>query len=120
MENVMENLMQKVRQWAAEKGIFEKGNPTAQWFKMHEEVHELIEAYAEGNPDEVKLEAGDVGVTWVIWCAMNNLCPKDCLQQAYDKISKREGKMVNGSFVKIEDLHSETKRAKNLKIGVNY
>lgn len=29
-----------------------------------------------------------------------NIDPKECLQIAYDKISKREGKMIDGSFIK--------------------
>lgn len=29
---------------------------------------------------------------------------EDCIQQAYDEIKDRKGKMVNGVFVKEEDL----------------
>lgn len=37
-------------------------------------------------------------------CDMMGLSTKECLQTAYDVISKRTGKTINGVFVKSEDL----------------
>ena len=36
------------------------------------------------------------------YCKQNGIDPRECLQGAYDVISKRKGKMVNGVFVKDE------------------
>lgn len=41
-------------------------------------------------------------VTLLSYCKCNDLNPIECLQGAYDVISKRKGKMVNGVFVKDE------------------
>lgn len=38
-------------------------------------------------------------------CLMYNLLPIDCIESAYKEISYRKGKVINGSFVKSEDLN---------------
>ena len=52
----------------------------------------------------MKLEMGDIFVTLIILCNQLGIDCVECLQLAYDKISKRKGKTVNGLFVKEEDL----------------
>lgn len=43
---------------------------------------------------------GDQLVTLIIGAHMNGLNLIDCLESAYNVISKRTGKMINGQFVK--------------------
>jgi len=43
---------------------------------------------------------GDITVTLIIQAEMQGLDFQDCLQAAYDVISKRTGKMIDGQFVK--------------------
>lgn len=50
------------------------------------------------------LEMGDVFVSLIILCRQLNLDPVKCLELAYDKIKLREGKTIDGTFVKAEDL----------------
>lgn len=38
-------------------------------------------------------------------CLMYNLLPIDCIESAYKEIAGRKGKVINGSFVKSEDLN---------------
>lgn len=109
-------LEQKVIEWAKEKGILEKATPIAQCDKTFEEVEELSEALEAQKMDlfeftnskgkvvntkfEIQDALGDILVTIIIQAEMQGLKLEDCLQSAYDVISKRTGKMLNGQFVK--------------------
>lgn len=86
--------------WAEQKGIFEKGNPEAQCDKTFEEVTELSAAIYENNKEEIIDALGDILVTIIIQAEMQGLKLEDCLQSAYNVISKRTGKMVEGKFVR--------------------
>jgi len=90
----------EVLQWAQEKRILAKSNPMKQGLKTLEEVTELLQAIQDNNADEVKDAYGDILVTIIIGAEMSGMDIEDCLQSAYDVISKRTGKMVNGTFVK--------------------
>lgn len=93
-------LQTKIIEWAAERGIFEKATPIKQAFKTLEECGELIQAIAENDEAAIRDAIGDIMVTLVIQSAMNNFDIEGCLQDAYDVIKDRKGKMVNGTFVK--------------------
>lgn len=86
--------------WAEQKGIFEKGNPKAQCEKTFEEVTELSAAIYENNKEEIIDALGDILVTIIIQAEMQGLSLEDCLLSAYNVISKRTGKMIDGQFVK--------------------
>lgn len=96
----MTELIEKVKQWADDKGILSKATPLRQQEKTEEEVQELRDAIAESNLPEIKDAIGDITVTLIIQAEMQGLDFQDCLQSAYDVISKRTGKMINGQFVK--------------------
>lgn len=86
--------------WADQKGIFAKGNPGAQCEKTFEEVTELSAAIYENNKEEIIDALGDILVTIIIQAEMQGLKLEDCLQSAYNVISKRTGVMIDGQFVK--------------------
>jgi hypothetical protein len=46
---------------------------------------------------------GDIMVTLIIQAKMQNVSLEYCLESAYNVISKRTGKMINGQFVKDND-----------------
>ena len=79
-------------------------DPKSQALKMVAEVGELADAINKGDLDEANMELGDVIVTLILLAEMHGLSPALALQSAYEKISRREGKMINGVFVKSEDL----------------
>ncbi len=86
--------------WAEQKGILENGTPNAQCDKTFEEVEELAEAIENDDMLE-KIDAlGDILVTIIIQAEMQGLKLTECLESAYNVISKRSGNMVNGTFVK--------------------
>lgn len=89
-----------VEEWASEKGIFEKATPMAQCMKTIEEVFELQTAIATNDQDEIEDALGDILVTIIIQAKMQGLSLESCLESAYNVISKRTGRMIDGQFVK--------------------
>ena len=89
-----------VEQWAEEKEIFDKATPMAQALKTLEETTELCTAINNNDRPEIIDEIGDIMVTLIIQAKMQNVSLERCLEGAYNVISKRTGKMVNGQFVK--------------------
>lgn len=88
--------------WATQKGILDKGTPLAQCGKTFEEVEELETAILDGDKAEIIDALGDILVTIIIQAEMHGLNLIECLESAYNVISKRTGKMVDGTFVKDE------------------
>lgn len=86
--------------WAKEKQIISKGTPEAQSFKTLEETNELIEAIHRGDREETIDALGDILVTIIIQAEMQGLKLTECLESAYNVISKRNGRMIDGTFVK--------------------
>ena len=86
--------------WATQKGILANGTPMAQCMKTIEEVHELQVAIANKDGEEIIDALGDILVTIIIQAEMQGLSLESCLESAYNVITKRTGKMVNGQFQK--------------------
>ncbi|MBO0430452.1 hypothetical protein JZO82_14890 [Vagococcus fluvialis] len=72
--------------------------------RVEEEVGEVATALTRSDKDELRDGIGDVVVTLIILAQQNGMSLDECLDQAYSEISGRTGKMVNGVFVKSEDL----------------
>ena len=89
-----------VIKWAEERGIFDDGDPLAQLDKTQEELDETIEAVKNDDHAEIADGIGDMLVTIIIAAKMMDLDPTTCLEQAYNEIKDRTGKMVDGKFVK--------------------
>ena len=101
MEN-FETLVAKVVVWADERGIFDAANPLAQLDKTQEELNEtvLIKKKPIYGIPEVVDGIGDMLVTIIIAAKMLGLDPTYCLNEAYEEIKNRTGKMVDGKFIK--------------------
>lgn len=98
--NNLESLVNLVKNWADDKNLLTAGNEHNQIKKVVEEVQEIEQALQEGNIEDIKNEIGDGFVTLIILAHQVGLTPTDCLLSAYNKISKRKGKTINGIFVK--------------------
>jgi NTP pyrophosphatase (non-canonical NTP hydrolase) len=96
----MKELINNVEQWAADKGILEHATTLRQAEKTLEECQELICAILNEDRAEISDGIGDVLVALIIQCKMQGMDLQECLQGAYDVISKRTGKMMNGQFIK--------------------
>lgn len=93
-------LENKVELWAEEKGILKKSSPADQCEKTMEEVDELMQAIEDNDQEEIKDALGDILVTIIIQAKLQNMDLLQCLESAYEIISKRKGKMIDGKFVK--------------------
>jgi NTP pyrophosphatase (non-canonical NTP hydrolase) len=89
-----------VESWANDKGILSKATPMTQALKTFEETIELCAAINTNDKAEIIDAMGDIMVTLIIQAKMQNVSLEECLESAYNVISKRTGKMINGQFVK--------------------
>jgi NTP pyrophosphatase (non-canonical NTP hydrolase) len=100
---------QLIREWAKERGLYDKGNATTQYVKLQEEAGELAKALLKNDQPEVIDAIGDMVVVLTNLAYMRGVHIENCISSAYDVISKRTGKMVNGTFVKdIEVVDPQT------------
>jgi len=96
----MTNEFQPIRDWAEEKGIFQKGDVKTQYVKLQEEAGELAKAIIKNEKDEFIDALGDCTIVLVNLAKLGGYNLEDCVNSAYNIISKRKGNMINGSFVK--------------------
>lgn len=120
-----ESLKELVLDWADDKDLLHEKNADKQFMKFMEEIFEFRDewtlyndelsfnngfgeidedAYIYELADNMEDEMGDIFVTLIILCQQLSLDPVACLGRAYEKISKRKGKTINGQFIKQEDL----------------
>lgn len=95
--------IESIRMWSKERNLH-KADPTKQMLKVTEEVGEIAGAIARNDIESAETEIGDGVVTLIILAQQLGLNIEDCTEKAYQKIMDRKGKMINGVFVKEEDL----------------
>ena len=121
-----EELDRLVISWGIDKDLIKRENADKQFMKFIEEVFEFktemdifvdydsVDDWFKSDDDylkdlirmatNMKLEMGDIFVTLIILSAQLDIDLTECLEMAYEKISKRKGKTIDGIFVKEEDL----------------
>ena len=92
----------KIRDWAEQRGLYSKGNSHTQYVKLQEEAGELAKALLKNDKPEVIDAIGDMVVVLTNLAHLQGVTIEDCIDSAYNVISKRTGKMINGTFVKDE------------------
>lgn len=93
----------KIRDWAEVRGIYEKGNVKTQYVKLQEEAGELAKAILNNNKPEIIDGIGDIVVVLTNLAHLSGTDIEACIESAYNEISNRKGKMINGTFVKNND-----------------
>lgn len=96
----MKNKFELIREWAKDKGIYEKGDPKTQYIKLQEEAGELAKAILKNDEEEIIDALGDCVIVLVNLSELCGYKLEDCIDTAYDVIKKRTGKMENGTFKK--------------------
>lgn len=122
-DKAFEELKIKVEEWAKDKDLLHSENADKQFMKFIEEVFEFksefdylerigedpSETYSDyeqiETQENMQLEMGDIFVTLIILCKQLGIDCVECLEMAYDKISKRKGVTRDGIFIKEEDLN---------------
>ena len=95
-----DNIFNCIREWADERGLYEKGDPKTQYIKLMEEAGEVGRAILKEDTNEIIDGIGDMVVVLTNLAELHGITIEECIQEAYNVISKRTGKMVNGTFVK--------------------
>jgi NTP pyrophosphatase (non-canonical NTP hydrolase) len=95
-----------IRAWAKERGLYAKGDPKTQYIKLMEETGEIGRALLKEDTNEIVDGIGDAVVVLTNLAELIGVPIEECIQSAYDVISKRKGKMVNGTFVKDQPITS--------------
>ncbi len=94
------NIYDLIRTWATEKGIYKTGDSRTQYVKLMEEAGELAQALLKNDETEVIDAIGDMVVVLTNLAKLRGHNIEDCIASAYSVIKDRQGKMINGTFVK--------------------
>ena len=94
------NIYDLIRDWATEKGIYKTGDSRTQYVKLMEEAGELAQALLKNDETEVIDAIGDMVVVLTNLAKLRGHNIEDCIASAYSVIKDRQGKMINGTFVK--------------------
>ena len=95
---------ERIRDWADERNLILGSTPQAQFVKLIEEIGELAEAIAKNKKEQFEDSIGDAFVVLTILAAQENVASEQCIANAWNEIKDRKGRMINGVFVKEEDL----------------
>ena len=97
-----EAMFSRIREWAQDRGLYDEGNAHTQYVKLQEEAGELAKALLKNDKPEIIDAIGDMVVVLTNLSHMQGVTIEECIDSAYKVISKRTGKMINGTFVKDE------------------
>jgi len=97
------DIFDDIRDWAQERGIYDNGDVKTQLIKLQEEVGELAKAVLENDEAEIVDAIGDSVVVLTNLAHLSGVDIETCIESAYQEISDRKGKMINGTFVKDEN-----------------
>jgi len=89
-----------IRMWANQRGLYEKGDAKTQALKLTEEVGETCRAILKNDMPEIVDGIGDCVVVLTNLAEIVGVPIEQCIDNAYNEIANRKGKMVNGTFKK--------------------
>lgn len=107
-DNTFSDLITKINHWADERNL-KHADPKIQWMRVTEEAGEIRDVLLKPTkftePQAALKDAiGDTLVTIIVLAHQLDLDVTECLSIAYEEIKNRKGKMINGTFIKEEDL----------------
>lgn len=102
----MNELIENVEQWSRDRDLH-NAEPSKQFLKLIEELGETAEGLAKNDINLYMDGVGDLLVTIIILCQQTGVSMEDCLAMAFEEISDRKGKTINGVFVKEADLKEQ-------------
>ena len=90
----------KIRLWALERGLYDKGDPKTQTLKLMEEAGEICRAVLKDDKEQIIDGIGDCVVVLTNLARLSGTSIEECIDAAYNEIKNRTGKMSNGTFKK--------------------
>ena len=102
----MDNLMlgayeHAIKKWHHDRNLIDGSTDKDQFCKLMQEAGELSDNICKGK--DVSDDIGDMIVVLINIAERNNLSLSQCLEQAWNDIKNRKGRMVDGVFVKEAD-----------------
>ena len=101
-QTINKEVFDNIRNWGFQKGILQGGDTKTQLIKLYEEAGELSEAVLKNNKNDIIDAVGDIIIVLTNFAELQGVCIEDCIQSAYNEVSNRTGRMINGTFVKDE------------------
>jgi len=102
-EEHIKHAIQQVVSWHLARNLIHGSSDKDQVLKLIQEVGELSDSICkEQSPID---DIGDIMVVLINIIVRNNLSVTECLNHAYNDIKDRKGKMIDGIFVKEEDMN---------------
>jgi NTP pyrophosphatase (non-canonical NTP hydrolase) len=95
-----DNIFEDIRNWANKRGLYDKGDAKTQLIKLYEESGELSQALLKDDKAGIIDAIGDSVVVLTNLAHLVGTDIEICIKSAYDEISNRTGRMINGTFVK--------------------
>lgn len=92
---------ERIKQWHHDRNLIDGATDKDQVCKLIQEVGELSDNVCKGK--DIRDDIGDCIVVLINIAERNNLSLTECLEQAYNDIKDRRGRMVDGVFVKEAD-----------------
>lgn len=99
----MNELIKQVEQWFIDRNLH-TADPNKQMLKLFEELGEVASGMARNDLEEIKDGIGDTLVVLIGLSMQLEMNITQCLNVAYNEIKDRKGRLINGVFVKEEDL----------------
>jgi NTP pyrophosphatase (non-canonical NTP hydrolase) len=89
-----------IRFWAEDRGLYKGGDTKTQALKLVEEVGETCRAILKEDYEEITDGIGDCVVVLTNLAELHGVSIENCIEEAYNEIKNRKGKMVNGTYKK--------------------
>jgi len=99
-------LEQAVITWHKQRNLIDGSTDQAQLAKLTEEVGELARAMRKEEPlanYQTADAIGDILVVLINMAKRNGLDLRVCLHRAYNEIKDRDGKLIDGIYIKEKD-----------------
>ena len=101
MEKTLEILVRDITKWGDDRLITVNGRPMTQAIKTLEECQELLDAINRGDKYETMDAIGDIVVTLVMQCKLQNVSLRQCVEHSYNEIKDRKGVLNEvGDFIR--------------------
>lgn len=100
--NLVGHYCDQIIKWHYDRNLIEGSTDKDQVLKLMQELGELSDSSCKGQT--LVDDLGDMMVVMLNIMERNSLTMEMCLAHAYDEIKDRKGRMVDGIFVKEEDL----------------
>lgn len=100
--NYLEHLESNIVGWHRDRNLIDGSTDKDQYLKLIQEAGELSDNICKGR--DIADDIGDMIVVLINIAERNSLSLSTCMEKAWNDIKDRRGRMVDGVFIKEEDL----------------